>query len=80
MDRQRVFDKFYRSSKIASDRGRGAGLGLAICKAIIQAHGGNIWVEPNEGGGTRFVLTLPFDIPPMPVDETSPYQEPTADA
>jgi len=60
-ERERVFDRFYRSSRVSSDRGRGAGLGLAICKAIIEAHGGKIWAEGREGGGSRFVLTLPVE-------------------
>lgn len=67
-ERERVFDKFYRSSHVSSDRGRGAGLGLAICKAIVQAHGGHIRAEAHEGGGTRFVFTLPTDANPPGVD------------
>lgn len=61
IEQERIFDKFYRGTAVASDRGRGAGLGLAICKAIVQAHGGRIWTEPRSGGGTRFVFTLPVD-------------------
>ncbi len=74
-ERERVFDKFYRSSRIASDRGRGAGLGLAICRAITQAHGGRIWAEARDGGGTRFVFTLPFDAGSPPVDDTDKRRE-----
>jgi two-component system, OmpR family, sensor histidine kinase KdpD len=57
-DREHVFDKFYRlrSSKHVS----GSGLGLSICKGIIEAQGGSIWVEPSESGGNRFVFTLPL--------------------
>lgn len=65
---QRVFDKFYRSSRVASDRGRGAGLGLAICQAIVQAHGGRIWAEVRDGGGTCFTFTLPRSGAPPAVD------------
>ena len=68
-ERERVFDRFYRSSRVSSDRGRGAGLGLAICKAIVQTHGGNIWAEAREGGGTRFVFTLPIDAAPPEMEE-----------
>lgn len=64
-----VFDKFYRSSHVASDRGRGAGLGLAICRAIVQAHGGRIWVENCEGGGTRFVIAVPVDTQPPKIND-----------
>jgi two-component system sensor histidine kinase KdpD len=79
-ERESVFDKFYRSSRVSSDRGRGAGLGLAICKAIIQAHGGRIWAENREGGGTRFVFTLPIDAKPPSIDEVIQATEGVRDA
>ncbi len=69
-ERQHVFEKFYRSRHVSSDCGRGAGLGLAICRAIVQAHGGCIWAEARKGGGTRFVFTLPInDTPPRMKEE-----------
>ena len=37
----------------------GVGLGLAICQAIVRAHGGEIWAQRRETGGARFVFTLP---------------------
>jgi signal transduction histidine kinase len=52
----RVFDRFWQAKK--SKRG-GAGLGLAISKAVVQAHGGKIWVESEEGRGSTFYFTLP---------------------
>jgi two-component system sensor histidine kinase KdpD len=57
-DREHVFDKFYRlrSSKHVS----GSGLGLSICKGIIEAQGGSIWVDPLESSGNRFVFTVPI--------------------
>jgi two-component system sensor histidine kinase KdpD len=55
-DEQRVFEKFYRG---ASARVAGAGLGLAICKGIVDAHGGTISVESRAGGGATFRVTLP---------------------
>lgn len=51
-----LFEKFYRGRLITSERG--LGLGLAICKMIIEEHGGNIWAENREGGGACFKFTL----------------------
>jgi two-component system sensor histidine kinase KdpD len=54
---ERIFDKFYRVT--AADRVTGAGLGLSICKGIIEAHGGHIWAE-NLDEGFAFNFTLPL--------------------
>jgi two-component system sensor histidine kinase KdpD len=61
-DRERIFDKFSRSHPECT--GAGVGLGLSICRAIVEAHGGRIWVEPGSAGGARFVFTLPVGSPP----------------
>jgi two-component system, OmpR family, sensor histidine kinase KdpD len=55
-DGQRVFEKFYRGQPSTT---RGVGLGLAICKAIVETHGGAIWAENRPGGGAIFLFTLP---------------------
>lgn len=53
----KLFDKFYRSHRSKVQIG-GTGLGLYLCKAIITAHGGNIWVKSHEGEGSIFSFTL----------------------
>jgi two-component system sensor histidine kinase KdpD len=55
--RERVFEKFYQTPGSRGDGG--IGLGLAICKAIVRAHGGRLWVEEAPGGGAAFRFTLP---------------------
>ena len=55
---KRIFDKFYRLQ--ASLNVSGSGLGLSICKGIIEAHGGNIRAEGNEPNGTTITFSLPF--------------------
>jgi len=60
----RVFERFYRAD---SSRGRGVGLGLAICRGIVRAHDGRIWAQNLPGGGVAFLFTLPVgDPPPVP--------------
>nr|WP_316641073.1 DUF4118 domain-containing protein [uncultured Roseateles sp.] len=59
---EQLFDKFTRGEKESSTPG--VGLGLAICRAIMQAHQGRIWAETAAGGGARFVLSLPLGTPP----------------
>ena len=59
-----VFHKFYRAP--GADQSSGAGLGLAICRGIIAAHGGKIWVQPGASGGAAFRFTLPLEGPGIP--------------
>jgi two-component system, OmpR family, sensor histidine kinase KdpD len=59
-DLEHVFDKFYRVSGRTSERPTGSGLGLAVSKGLIEAHGGHILVENREGGGAVFRFTLPL--------------------
>ncbi len=57
--RASVFEPFVRADPSRSRKTGGYGLGLSICKRIMEAHGGSIAVEPHAGRGTLFVLTLP---------------------
>ena len=55
-----LFERFYRVD--ASRSTRGTGLGLAICKSVIEAHGGQIWVESELGRGSRFTVQFPITV------------------
>jgi two-component system sensor histidine kinase KdpD len=67
----RVFDKFYRGAASTADGRRGVGLGLAICRAIVHAHGGRISARNRPGNGAEFTLTLPCEkaAPSVVLDE-----------
>jgi two-component system sensor histidine kinase KdpD len=59
----KIFDKFYRG--VAESEQSGVGLGLALCKAIIEAHGGSIQAGNRAGKGAEFVIVLPLHEPPL---------------
>jgi PAS domain S-box-containing protein len=58
-ERERLFGVFQRLQ--GSERYPGSGVGLAICKRIVECHGGRIWFEPAPGGGSLFQFSLPTD-------------------
>ncbi|WP_421077895.1 cache domain-containing protein [Methanothermococcus sp. Ax23] len=60
-DLDRIFDRFYQVDSPAKRIKGGSGLGLAVCKSIIEAHGGTIWVESNLGNGSIFHIIIPIN-------------------
>ncbi|KQV90918.1 sensor protein KdpD [Massilia sp. Root351] len=62
-----VFEKFTRGERESAKPG--VGLGLAICRAIVEAHGGAIHAAPSPLGGAAFVIALPLGLPPAPPEE-----------
>lgn len=57
---QRIFERFHRVDNELKKKVRGSGLGLSICQAIVEGHGGRIWVESEVGVGSTFKFTLPL--------------------
>lgn len=64
-----IFDKFTRGATESATPG--VGLGLSICRSIVEAHHGKIWVEAVPGGGAQFIFTLPIGTPPVLATETT---------
>jgi PAS domain S-box-containing protein len=58
-DQDKIFDKFYRAENSQSLHARGAGMGLAVVKSLVTAHGGHVWVDSELGEGSTFCFTVP---------------------
>ncbi len=58
---ERIFDRFHRVDTSLTREVNGIGLGLAICKRIVELHGGMIWAESEIGRGSKFHVWLPMD-------------------
>ena len=59
-DRQLIFEKFQQAGEVLTQRPPGTGLGLPICRQIVEHFGGRIWVQSDPGQGTRFAFTIPY--------------------
>ena len=59
-DQSRIFDRMFNAERKHKTGRSGAGLGLSICKGLVEAHDGQIWIESEEGKGTRCFFTLPI--------------------
>lgn len=73
-DRLQIFDRFFQASNNRARASQGLGLGLAIAREIVRAHGGEIVVENNIGAGCHFLVSLPLEwhppehLPKVPID------------
>jgi signal transduction histidine kinase len=58
-EQERIFERFYRTSQAIARQTPGTGLGLYLARAIVEAHGGRIWVESAPGRGSAFSFSIP---------------------
>lgn len=68
-DHEKVFEKFKQVGDTLTDKPTGTGLGLPICKQIVEHHNGKIWVESELGKGSTFSFTLPIQIEPNQIQK-----------
>jgi len=85
-DQERVFDRFYRADNPLINGLGETGVGLAIVKSLVEAHGGRVWVESEMGSGSIFSFLLPInesydnpwlelDVPPLDLSPDQPDEE-----
>ncbi len=59
-ERDKVFDRFFQSSRTSLQAHGGSGIGLSFAKEVVEMHNGNIWIEEAETGGSKFIVALPL--------------------
>lgn len=69
-DLSHIFDRFHRGTNVDDKRFMGMGLGLFICKGIVEQHGGRIWVDSVHGRGSTFYVALPVEVGKIDADVT----------
>ncbi len=69
-NQQKIFEPFYQTENMYQHKSGGTGLGLTICKGIIESQKGKIWVESQQGKGSTFYFTVPF----TPIKEIKPIK------
>ncbi len=74
-DLAHVFDRFYQVESHLTRTHGGMGLGLSVAKAMIEMHGGRIWVESMEGMGSTFTFLLPVNVKSKVLDNIQPFAE-----
>lgn len=74
-DLPRIFERFYQVESHLTRRHGGMGLGLSVAKAMIEMHGGRIWVESMEGVGSIFTFLLPLNPKTIEPDSSQPFAE-----
>ena len=67
-ERTKVFERFFRASNAQARSDTGLGLGLYICRRIVEGHGGRIWMDETPGGGSTFHVALPTEVPAEDMD------------
>ncbi len=69
-EQDKLFVRFSRLEQSVRSRAEGIGLGLSVCRTLVEAHGGRIWVESRPGQGSTFYFTIPIDAKPNAVGNT----------
>ena len=73
-DLSRVFERFKQVGDTLTDKPKGTGLGLPICREIVEHHGGRVWAESDLGRGSTFAFSLPIGVSPLATTSQTPVE------